>query len=57
MAQAIPVIGAAGGASINLAFINHFQSMAKAHFTVRRLECKYGEEMVQRTYEKLKVES
>ena len=43
VAQAIPVIGAAGGGSINLAFINHFQNMAKAHFTIRRLERKYGE--------------
>ena len=51
--QAIPVIGAAGGGSINLAFINHFQNMAKAHFTVRRLERKYGEEMAQGAYERI----
>jgi len=50
VAQAIPVIGAAGGGSINLAFISHFQSMAKAHFTVRRLERKYGPEMIEEAY-------
>ena len=57
VAQAIPVIGAAGGGSINLAFINHFQNMAKAHFTVRRLERKYGEEIVRGAYEGLTIDS
>lgn len=41
-AQAVPVIGAAGGAAINLVFIDHFQDMARGHFRVRRLERKYG---------------
>lgn len=53
VAQAIPVIGAAGGASINLAFINHFQNMAHAHFSIRRLERTYGEKLVRKAYEKL----
>ncbi|WP_339711293.1 EcsC family protein [uncultured Kriegella sp.] len=52
VAQAIPLIGAAGGAAINLAFINHFQNMAQAHFTVRRLERKYGESLVRENYER-----
>jgi EcsC family protein len=30
-AQSIPVIGAAGGAAVNLVFINHFQDMARGH--------------------------
>lgn len=55
VAQAIPVIGAAGGGSINLAFINHFQNMAKAHFTVRRLERIYGEEMVRKSYGEIQL--
>jgi hypothetical protein len=55
VAQAIPIIGAAGGGSINLAFINHFQNMAKAHFTIRRLERKYGEQMVQHAYETIQL--
>ena len=32
VAQAIPIIGAAGGASINLAFMQHFQRMAEDSF-------------------------
>ncbi len=49
-AQSIPAIGALGGASINLMFINHFQDMARAHFTVRRLERIYGAEAIKQTY-------
>lgn len=49
-AQAIPVIGAAAGASVNLIFITHFQKMASAHFTLRRLERKYGLETVRASY-------
>lgn len=51
VAQAIPILGAAGGASVNLAFIHHFQSMAQAHFAVRRLERTYGVEVVKTCYE------
>ncbi len=51
VAQAVPVIGALGGASINLAFIQHFQNMAHAHFSIRRLERKYGEVLVREKYE------
>jgi hypothetical protein len=52
-AQAIPALGAVGGGLINLAFINHFQDMARGHFTVRRLERIYGTEAVQSEYRKL----
>jgi hypothetical protein len=56
-AQAIPAIGAAGGAIVNTIFIDHFQDMAKGHFIVRRLEKIYGKEIVKTTYEEmLKVE-
>ena len=48
--QAIPIIGAAGGAIINLLFIDHFQNIAWGHFTVRRLERIYGEEKIKREY-------
>lgn len=50
VAQTLPAIGLVGGASINLLFINHYQKMAKAHFTVRRLERRYGEALVKRVY-------
>ena len=49
-AQAVPAIGAAGGAIINTLFIDHFQDMARGHFIVRRLERKYGKENVEATY-------
>lgn len=52
-AQAIPAVGAAGGALINTLFINHLQDMARGHFIVRRLEKKYGHELVEETYRKL----
>lgn len=55
VAQAIPVVGAAGGGAINLAFINHFQNMANAHFTIRRLEREYGEALIRNAYEGLNV--
>ncbi len=49
-AMAVPAIGAAGGAMINMVFISHFQNMARGHFTIRRLERKYGPEAVRRKY-------
>jgi hypothetical protein len=48
----IPLIGAASAATINVVFINHFQEMARGHFVVRRLERKYGKELVKANYEK-----
>jgi hypothetical protein len=53
--QAVPVIGAAGGAAINLAFIHHFQSMAQAHFSIRRLERGYGKSLIKEAYEGIRV--
>ncbi len=50
MAQGVPVVGALGGATINVLFIEHFQDMARGHFTVRRLERKYGEDPVRQKY-------
>jgi hypothetical protein len=52
-AEMVPILGALGGASINLLFINHFQATARGHFIVRRLEKKYGEEFVKREDEKV----
>lgn len=51
LSQALPAIGAAGGAIINTLFIDHFQDIARGHFIVRRLERKYGTKMVQSAYE------
>jgi hypothetical protein len=52
-AQAIPVIGAAGGALINTLFMDHFQDMARGHFIVRRLENLYGKEIIKDSYEEM----
>jgi len=49
-AQAVPVVGAIGGATINAIFVNHFQGMATGHFIVRRLERAHGFEEVRRAY-------
>ena len=53
-AQAVAVLGAVGGAAVNLAFIEHFQDVASGHFTVRRLERVYGAEVVCGEYDRLK---
>ena len=54
-AQAVAVVGAVGGAAVNLAFIEHFQDVARGHFTVRRLERVYGAEIVRAEYDRLKM--
>ena len=41
--QAVPVIGAVAGASLNAAFLAHYRDLARAHFTIRRLERRFGE--------------
>lgn len=52
-AQAVPLLGAMGGAAVNLAFTEHFQTLAHGHFTVRRLERAYGPDVVRREYERI----
>ena len=52
-AQAIPIIGAAGGAGVNLLFMQHFQETARGHFIIRRLERTYGQDVVQAAYREL----
>jgi hypothetical protein len=53
MAQGVPVVGALGGATINVFFIEHFQDMARGHFIVRRLERTHGADEVRRRYDEL----
>ena len=52
-AQSVPLIGAASGAAINYAFVDHFQTLARGHFTVRRLERVYGAVLVRAEFERL----
>jgi hypothetical protein len=44
--QAVPVVGAIGGATLNAAFLRHYRDLAQAHFTIRRLERTFGEDAV-----------
>lgn len=52
--QAVPVAGAAAGATINTLFLHHFRSRARGHFTVRRLERRHGAEAVREAYTALR---
>jgi hypothetical protein len=56
-AQAVPVVGAIGGAAINLAFAEHFQTLARGHFIIRRLERARGAEAVRFEYRRLRGEA
>jgi len=40
--QMMPVAGALCGASLNAAFLSHYRALARAHFTIRRLERRHG---------------
>ena len=55
-AQTLPVVGALGGAAVNYAFIEHFQDVARGHFTVRRLERIYGKERIRSEYDLIAAE-
>jgi hypothetical protein len=51
--QSVPILGAIGGATINMMFARHFQDVARGHFTVRRLERSHGSELVRREYRRI----
>jgi hypothetical protein len=51
-AELVPIAGALGGLTLNVMFSRHFQDVAEGHFTVRRLERKYGVEEVRVLYER-----
>jgi hypothetical protein len=55
-AQAVPVVGALGGGAINVAFAEHFGSVAMYHFGMKRLEVEYGKDVVQDEYKKARKE-
>jgi hypothetical protein len=47
---AVPIIGALSGATVNVIFMDHFQKIAKGHFTLRRLERTYGSAHIRQHY-------
>jgi hypothetical protein len=49
--QAVPVLGAVAGASLNASFLGHYRDLARAHFTIRRLERRFGEAAVRQAAE------
>ncbi|MFO1417403.1 MAG: EcsC family protein [Methylotetracoccus sp.] len=51
-ARMIPAIGAVSGAVLNVAFMQHFQDVAKGHFIVRRLERRHGTAAIRLAYRK-----
>ena len=53
-AQAVPLLGALSGAVVNSVFIDHFQTLAWGHFTVRRLERLYGKGTVRLAYDQIR---
>lgn len=53
IAAALPAVGAIGGAAINTMFMDHFQELARGHFTIRALEREYGETSVKAAYESM----
>jgi hypothetical protein len=50
-ASLVPVIGAIGGATVNMIFTDHFQRVARGHFTMRRLERIYGATTIRMVYD------
>jgi EcsC protein family len=52
-AQAVPMIGAVGGALINSVFMDHFQDMARGHFRITRLDRTYGPGRIKNAYDQL----
>lgn len=50
VAQSLPLVGAATGAALNAAFAEHFNTVARHHFRLRRLEREHGESAVQHAY-------
>jgi len=50
LAGAVPVAGAAAGGALNVMFAGHFNSVAKYHFGLKKLERAHGKDAVQAFY-------
>ena len=53
--QMMPVAGALCGASLNAAFLAHYRALARAHFTIRRLERTHGAMLVREAVETIRA--
>ena len=47
VAQAVPILGAVGAAALNGFFTDHFNKVASHHYGIKKLERKYGLDVVQ----------
>jgi hypothetical protein len=57
IAQALPLVGAVTGATINVAFMGHFNRLARYHFAIRSLERQYGVDVIQNLYREAAITS
>jgi hypothetical protein len=55
VAKSLPLVGAVFGAGTNALFLDHYQQIAHAHFSVRRLERKYGETAIRSVWPTLDI--
>ncbi len=53
--QMMPVAGALCGASLNAAFLAHYRALARAHFTIRRLERDHEPSLVREAVETIRA--
>ena len=53
--QMMPVAGALCGASLNAAFLAHYRALARAHFTIRRLERSHGASLVREAVDTIRA--
>lgn len=51
LAQAVPIVGAATGGTLNYLFMQHYQRMAHIHFTLRALERRRDPDAVRASFE------
>lgn len=57
MAQAVPLLGAVTGGTLNYLFMRHYQRMAEVHFTLRELERRHDPEAVRACFNALMAEA
>jgi hypothetical protein len=53
LTQAVPLIGAAAGSTLNYVFMDYYQQMARVHFTLRELERRHDPDAVRACFDGL----
>ena len=53
LTQAVPLIGAAAGSTLNYVFMDYYQQMARVHFTLRELERRHDPDAVRVCFDSL----